>query len=82
MFLYYFKNDRIRYNTADKSNMVIWQSIFHSTIFHCMFDKTSLYLLQEYVNSGWNLNNMPVLEQSVLKYIGSDISGMKVPYNL
>ncbi|KAA0721560.1 Lysine-specific demethylase 5A [Triplophysa tibetana] len=34
----------------------------------------------EYANSGWNLNNMPVLEQSVLTHINSDISGMKVPW--
>ncbi|XP_073726145.1 lysine-specific demethylase 5A isoform X1 [Misgurnus anguillicaudatus] len=34
----------------------------------------------EYANSGWNLNNMPVLEQSVLTHINGDISGMKVPW--
>ncbi|KAA8580042.1 hypothetical protein FQN60_005577 [Etheostoma spectabile] len=34
----------------------------------------------EYANSGWNLNNMPVLEQSVLTHINVDISGMKVPW--
>ncbi|XP_067284500.1 lysine-specific demethylase 5A isoform X2 [Pseudorasbora parva] len=34
----------------------------------------------EYANSGWNLNNMPVLEQSVLTHISGDISGMKVPW--
>ncbi|XP_074553882.1 lysine-specific demethylase 5A isoform X2 [Halichoeres trimaculatus] len=35
---------------------------------------------EEYTNSGWNLNNMPVLEQSVLTHINVDISGMKVPW--
>ncbi|XP_058842465.1 lysine-specific demethylase 5A isoform X3 [Acipenser ruthenus] len=35
---------------------------------------------EEYANSGWNLNNMPVLEQSVLAHINVDISGMKVPW--
>ncbi|KAL2102272.1 hypothetical protein ACEWY4_001440 [Coilia grayii] len=35
---------------------------------------------EEYANSGWNLNNMPVLEQSVLRHINVDISGMKVPW--
>lgn len=34
----------------------------------------------EYASSGWNLNNMPVLEQSVLTHIGGDISGMKLPW--
>ncbi|KAM8973595.1 lysine-specific demethylase 5A isoform 2-T2 [Pelodytes ibericus] len=35
---------------------------------------------EEYAHSGWNLNNMPVLEQSVLTHINVDISGMKVPW--
>ncbi|XP_060020343.1 lysine-specific demethylase 5A isoform X2 [Lagenorhynchus albirostris] len=35
---------------------------------------------EEYALSGWNLNNMPVLEQSVLAHISVDISGMKVPW--
>ncbi|XP_042586005.1 lysine-specific demethylase 5C isoform X2 [Cyprinus carpio] len=39
-----------------------------------------LFLLQEYARSGWNLNVMPVLEQSVLCHINADISGMKVPW--
>ncbi|KAM3872069.1 lysine-specific demethylase 5C [Diretmus argenteus] len=34
----------------------------------------------EYASSGWNLNVMPVLEQSVLCHINADISGMKVPW--
>uniref|UniRef100_A0A8C0WD00 [histone H3]-trimethyl-L-lysine(4) demethylase n=1 Tax=Castor canadensis TaxID=51338 RepID=A0A8C0WD00_CASCN len=35
---------------------------------------------QEYAASGWNLNVMPVLDQSVLCHINADISGMKVPW--
>uniref|UniRef100_A0A8C4Q4Z0 [histone H3]-trimethyl-L-lysine(4) demethylase n=1 Tax=Eptatretus burgeri TaxID=7764 RepID=A0A8C4Q4Z0_EPTBU len=35
---------------------------------------------EEYAKSGWNLNNIPVLEQSVLGFINADISGMKVPW--
>ncbi|XP_013066570.2 lysine-specific demethylase 5A-like isoform X1 [Biomphalaria glabrata] len=35
---------------------------------------------EEYVTSGWNLNNLPVLEQSVLCHINADISGMKIPW--
>ncbi|KAL1764734.1 lysine-specific demethylase 5D isoform X2 [Sigmodon hispidus] len=35
---------------------------------------------KEYANSGWNLNVMPVLDQSVLCHINADISGMKVPW--
>ncbi|XP_031801143.1 lysine-specific demethylase 5C-like isoform X1 [Sarcophilus harrisii] len=35
---------------------------------------------EEYAASGWNLNIMPVLEQSVLCHINADISGMKIPW--
>lgn len=35
---------------------------------------------QEYAISSWNLNNLPVLEGSVLGHINCDISGMKVPW--
>lgn len=35
---------------------------------------------EEYINSGWNLNNLPILEQSVLCHINADISGMKIPW--
>lgn len=35
---------------------------------------------KEYAESSWNLNNLPVLEGSVLGYINADISGMKVPW--
>lgn len=34
----------------------------------------------EYATSKWNLNNLPVLEGSVLGHINADISGMKVPW--
>ncbi|XP_004416115.1 PREDICTED: lysine-specific demethylase 5D [Odobenus rosmarus divergens] len=35
---------------------------------------------EEYATSGWNLNVMPVLDQSVLCHINADISGMKIPW--
>ncbi|XP_050678384.1 lysine-specific demethylase lid [Leptidea sinapis] len=35
---------------------------------------------QQYADSSWNLNNLPVLEGSVLGHINADISGMKVPW--
>ncbi|XP_069362582.1 lysine-specific demethylase 5 isoform X2 [Maniola hyperantus] len=35
---------------------------------------------QQYAESNWNLNNLPVLEGSVLGHINADISGMKVPW--
>lgn len=45
--------------------------------------KSSLFLLpgdQEYAESSWNLNNLPLLEDSILGHINADISGMKVPW--
>ncbi|GBP65085.1 hypothetical protein EVAR_46879_1, partial [Eumeta japonica] len=45
--------------------------------------KSSVHLYpgeQEYADSSWNLNNLPVLEGSVLGHINADISGMKIPW--
>ncbi|CAG0879037.1 unnamed protein product [Darwinula stevensoni] len=35
---------------------------------------------KEYATSPWNLNNLPVLDGSVLGFINADISGMMVPW--
>ncbi|CAL2040362.1 unnamed protein product [Caenorhabditis brenneri] len=37
-------------------------------------------LKQQYANHAWNLNNMPVLRESVLSYFNTGISGMMVPW--
>ncbi|XP_030555130.1 lysine-specific demethylase lid [Drosophila novamexicana] len=45
--------------------------------------KSSHYLLpgdQEYAESSWNLNNLPLLEDSILGHINADISGMNAPW--
>ncbi|CRK97404.1 CLUMA_CG010794, isoform A [Clunio marinus] len=45
--------------------------------------KNSVHILgddQQYADSPWNLNNLPVVEESVLGYINADISGMKIPW--
>ncbi|KAM0001779.1 putative chromatin remodeling & transcription regulator FYR family [Helianthus debilis subsp. tardiflorus] len=39
-----------------------------------------LGLDEKYVKSGWNLNNFPKLQRSLLKYESSDISGVLVPW--
>lgn len=33
-----------------------------------------------YSRDGWNLNNLPILAGSLLRYIKSDISGMSIPW--
>uniref|UniRef100_A0A3B4THE0 [histone H3]-trimethyl-L-lysine(4) demethylase n=1 Tax=Seriola dumerili TaxID=41447 RepID=A0A3B4THE0_SERDU len=35
---------------------------------------------EHYLSSGWNLNNMPVLDASVLTHVTADICGMKLPW--
>ncbi|XP_019634092.1 PREDICTED: lysine-specific demethylase 5C-like isoform X3 [Branchiostoma belcheri] len=35
---------------------------------------------EEYAMAPWNLNNLPVLDSSVLCHISADISGMKIPW--
>jgi len=35
---------------------------------------------EDYIKCGWNLNNLPVLNTSVLRFIDAHISGMKVPW--
>ena len=36
--------------------------------------------LNEYSKDPWNINNIPILPESLLRYIKSDISGMTVPW--
>ncbi|MFT7814079.1 lysine-specific demethylase 5B isoform X2, partial [Arapaima gigas] len=35
---------------------------------------------EDYLDSGWNLNNMPVMNPSVLTHVTADICGMKLPW--
>ncbi|VDM04757.1 unnamed protein product [Schistocephalus solidus] len=41
---------------------------------------TSRYNIKQYANSPWNLNNFAMNERSALRYLPTDISGMKVPW--
>ena len=36
--------------------------------------------LNQYSKDPWNLNNIPILPESLLRFIKSDISGMTVPW--
>lgn len=45
-----------------------------------VFHTCTLVSLQHYLSCGWNLNNMPVLDASVLTHITADICGMKLPW--
>lgn len=52
----------------------------HGSGFPTKSSKNLMPADQEYAISNWNLNNLPVLEGSVLGHINCDISGMKVPW--
>lgn len=47
--------------------------MYYSNLFALSYNK-------EYITSPWNLNNLPVQDESVLCHINADISGMKVPW--
>lgn len=49
------------------------------TIFSAM-PTTETHPLNEYSKDPWNLNNMPIVSDSLLRFIKSDISGMTVPW--
>ncbi|RXG69427.1 Lysine-specific demethylase 5A [Armadillidium vulgare] len=52
----------------------------HGSGFPTKSSKNLLPADQEYALSSWNLNNLPIVEGSVLGHINCDISGMKVPW--
>ncbi|GAA5830402.1 hypothetical protein JCM11251_001334 [Rhodosporidiobolus azoricus] len=44
------------------------------------FPNLEVHPLDPYSRDGWNLNNLPILAGSLLRYIKSDISGMTLPW--
>lgn len=52
----------------------------HSTTHGSAAPTLETHPLDPYSASPWNLNNLPILPQSLLRYIKSDISGMTVPW--
>ncbi|WVR04433.1 hypothetical protein IAU60_001436 [Kwoniella sp. DSM 27419] len=52
----------------------------HSTTHGSAGPTLETHPLNSYSADGWNLNNMPILPDSLLRYIRSDISGMTVPW--
>ncbi|KAM0792393.1 hypothetical protein ACM66B_005073 [Microbotryomycetes sp. NB124-2] len=46
----------------------------------CGFPDLEVHSQDPYSRDGWNLNNLPVLAGSLLRYIRSDISGMTIPW--
>lgn len=52
----------------------------HGSGFPTMSSKNLSTGDREYAESPWNLNNLPIVEGSVLRYTTTDISGIKVPW--
>lgn len=52
----------------------------HSTTHGSAMPTLETHPLDPYSKDPWNLNNMPILSESLLRYIKSDISGMTVPW--
>ncbi|KZO98092.1 hypothetical protein CALVIDRAFT_562482 [Calocera viscosa TUFC12733] len=52
----------------------------HSTVHGSASPTTETHPLDPYARDGWNLNNLAILPDSLLRYIKSDISGMTVPW--
>lgn len=44
------------------------------------FPNLEVHPQDPYSRDGWNLNNLPILAGSLLRYIKSDISGMTIPW--
>ncbi|TDL29675.1 hypothetical protein BD410DRAFT_736763 [Rickenella mellea] len=52
----------------------------HSTTHGSAMPTLETHPLDPYSNDGWNLNNIPIVSDSLLRFIKSDISGMTVPW--
>ncbi|KDQ08859.1 hypothetical protein BOTBODRAFT_148481 [Botryobasidium botryosum FD-172 SS1] len=52
----------------------------HSTTHGSAMPTMETHPLDPYAKDGWNLNNMPIVSDSLLRFIKSDISGMTVPW--
>ncbi|KIK29056.1 hypothetical protein PISMIDRAFT_516418 [Pisolithus microcarpus 441] len=52
----------------------------HSTTHGSAMPTMETHPLEPASRDPWNLNNMPILSESLLRYIKSDISGMTVPW--
>ncbi|KAF9037813.1 hypothetical protein BDZ89DRAFT_1061401 [Hymenopellis radicata] len=52
----------------------------HSTTHGSGMPSIELHPLDPYAKDPWNLNNIPIVSDSLLRFIKSDISGMTVPW--
>ena len=71
-------------DNIDEDVMVEYGADLHSMDHGSGFPTTTSKHLSQmdmiYADSEWNLNNLPIVPNSILKHIDMDISGMKVPW--
>lgn len=60
--------------------IVLFSPTWSICVFHFQLTADMFPDDKEYIDSPWNLNNLAVMDSSILKYITADISGMKVPW--
>ncbi|THV08208.1 hypothetical protein K435DRAFT_824791 [Dendrothele bispora CBS 962.96] len=66
--------------SPDETVEVEYGADIHSTTHGSAMPTLETFPLNPYAKDSWNLNNIPVLSESLLRYIKSDISGMTVPW--
>ena len=67
-------------HNPDETVEVEYGADVHSTTHGSALPTLETCPLSPYARDGWNLNNLPILPGSLLRYIKSDISGMTVPW--
>lgn len=67
-------------HNPDETVEVEYGADVHSTTHGSALPTLETHPLSPYSRDGWNLNNLPILNGSLLRYIKSDISGMTVPW--
>ncbi|UZJ55481.1 hypothetical protein CBS101457_004801 [Exobasidium rhododendri] len=67
-------------HSPDETVEVEYGADIHSTTHGSAAPTLETHPLSPYAKDGWNLNNLPILPGSLLRYIKSDISGMTVPW--
>ncbi|KAJ6616266.1 PLU-1-like protein-domain-containing protein [Mycena sp. CBHHK59/15] len=67
-------------NTQDETVEVEYGADVHSTTHGSAMPTIETHPLNPYSKDPWNLNNIPIVSDSLLRFIKSDISGMTVPW--
>ncbi|KAF7332414.1 Jumonji superfamily protein [Mycena kentingensis (nom. inval.)] len=67
-------------DTQEETVEVEYGADVHSTTHGSAMPTIETHPLNPYSRDPWNLNNIPIVSDSLLRYIKSDISGMTVPW--